>query len=99
MVGVVGVSSRTGAGLPSPLHCKATYINYPQRQQATLVSPTCHWGSPLYGNGRTTASKMASKDESPKARNASPSGEHASPRKRRKVNHGGYDQTVLLNDS
>ena len=53
----------------------------------------------MYGNGRTTASKMVSKDESPKARNASASDEHASPKKRRKVNHGGYDHTGPSNNT
>lgn len=44
------------------------------------------------GNGRPIDTEMASKEESSKTqRAASPQAEHTSPRKRRKVNHGGYD--------
>ena len=44
------------------------------------------------GNGRPIDNTMASKDESPKTqRTISPQAEHTSPKKRRKVNHGGYD--------
>ena len=44
------------------------------------------------GNGRPIDNTMASKDKSPKTqRTISPQAEHTSPKKRRKVNHGGYD--------
>lgn len=39
---------------------------------------------------------MATKDESLKARRISPQTEHATPKKRRKVNHGRYDIATSL---
>lgn len=42
---------------------------------------------------------MASKDEELTAQRAPPQKEHASPKKRRKVNHGGYDELETLASS
>ncbi len=74
---------------PHPFGCHS------QPNLSARILPRRQWNprpTKKRGNGRPIDNTMASKDESSKTqRTNSPQAEHTSPKKRRKVNHGGYD--------